>query len=90
MAEFLFTIQETYGFESVGLIVAVDIKIKDAKLKKGDEIELRRAEGLPLITKVESIPMINPHDPEQLFSFSLPEGINKEDVPVGTEVWSHP
>ncbi len=90
MAKFLFTIQDTFQIETVGLIVAVDIKIKDAKIKKGDEIELRLSEGTSMITKVESIPMVNPYDPERLFSFALPKGINKTDVPVGTEVWSHP
>jgi hypothetical protein len=90
MGEFLFKVQETFQLENIGLAVAVDIKFKDARLKMGDEIELRPSEGSPLITKIAGIAMFNPSDPERWFSFSLPKNINKEDVPIGTEVWSHP
>jgi hypothetical protein len=90
MGKFLFTIQETFQLEAIGLVVVVNIKFKDANLKNGDEIELRQPERPPLITKVEAIPMYNPYDPERLFSFSLPKSINKNDVSIGTEVWSFP
>jgi len=90
MGELLFKIQETFRLENIGLTVAADIKTKDAKLKIGDEIELRLVDGSRLITKVESIPMVCPYDPQRPFSFSLPKAINKQDVPIGTEVWSHP
>ena len=90
MGEFLFKIQETFQLEKIGLAVAVDIKFKDARLKIGDEIELRPLDDTPSITAVAGIPMFNPYDPERPFSFLLPKGINKQDVPIGTEVWSHP
>ncbi len=90
MGEFLFKIQETFQLEVIGLVVEVDIKFKDARLKNGDEIELRLPDRPPLITKVAGIAMLNPYDPERLFSFSLPKDLNKKDVPIGTEVWSHP
>jgi hypothetical protein len=90
MSEFLFKIQDTFQFENIGLVVGADIKIKDAKLKTGDEIELRTAKDSSLITRVEGIPMENPSDPDGRFSFLLPKSINKEVVPIGTEVWSHP
>lgn len=89
MGEFLFKIQETFQSESIGLIVEVDIKYKDTNLKNGDEIELRLLTGQPLVTKVAGIVMFNPYNPERLLSFSLPKGLNKKDVPIGTEVWSH-
>lgn len=90
MGELLFKIQDTFQFESIGLVVEVNIKIKDARLKIGDEIELRPVEDSPLITKVASISRLSPFDPERMFSFSLPKGITKKHVPIGTEVWSHP
>jgi hypothetical protein len=91
MGEFLFKIQDTFQLEVIGLVVEVDIKFKDARLKIGDEIELRPPQGSPpLVTKVAAIPMFNPYDPERQFSFSLPKGINRKDVPIGTEVWSRP
>jgi hypothetical protein len=90
MGKFLFKIQETFQLQVIGLTVSVDIKTKDATINAGDEIELRLAENFQLITKVESIPMLKPYNPERPFSFSLPKDINKEDVPIGTEVWSHP
>lgn len=90
MAEFLFKIQDTFQFENIGLVVAVDIKEKDAKVKNGDEIELRFSNSLPVITQVAGIMINCPYNPERPFSFSLPKDINKADVPIGTEVWSHP
>jgi hypothetical protein len=90
MGKFLFKIQEAFQLEAIGLVVEVDIKFKDANLKNGDEIELRPPDRPALITKVASIAMFNPSDPERLFSFSLPKDLNKKDVPIGTEVWSHP
>lgn len=90
MGEFLFKIQEIFEFEHIGLIVEADRKFKDANLKKGDEIELRLLNGLTLITSVAGIAMFNPSNPERLFSFSLPKNLSKKDVPIGTEVWSHP
>lgn len=90
MGKLLFRILDTFQLESIGLVVSVDIKTKEAAIRIGDEIELRLPERLPLITKVTGIPMLNPYDPEREFSFSLPKGINKDDVPIGTEVWSHP
>ena len=90
MSEFLFKIQETFHLQVIGLIVITDIKTKDAKLKIGDEIELRFVDGSRLITRVESIPMECPYDPRRPFSFALPKDINKQDVPVGTEVWLKP
>lgn len=90
MAEFLFKIEDTFQLENVGLVVAVDIKEKDAKVKMGDEIELRLPNSLPILTKVAGIPISSPYNPERTFSFSLPKDINKADVSIGTEVWSHP
>ena len=90
MGEFLFKIQETFEFENIGLVVDANIKFKDAKLKNGDEIQLCLPSGTPLITKVAAIAMFNPSNPERLFSFSLPKYLSKKDVPIGTEVWSHP
>lgn len=90
MAEFLFKIQDKFQLENIGLVVAVDIKIKDAKIKNGDEIEIRLPNAPPVITSVTGIPMSRPNDPEKPFSFALPKNMNKADVPIGTEVWSHP
>ena len=87
MRKFQFKIQDTFQLQVVGLVVAADIKIKDAKLNMGDEITLRLADGSQLQTKVAGIPLNCPYNPESPFSFSLPKGINKEDVPIGTEVW---
>ena len=99
MSKFLFKIRETFEFEALGLVAEADIKYKDARLNNGDEIEPRpppsaaaaaAAGDSPVITKVAGITMFNPSDPERVVSFSLPKDLNKKDVPVGTEVWSHP
>lgn len=90
MGHFLFKVQETFQLKDIGLVIAADIKIKDAKVGRGDELEFRLADGSKFITKVAGINIMSPYNPERLFSFSLPKGADKAYIPIGTEVWSHP
>lgn len=84
----LFKITEVFSLENLGLVVAVDVKSKDVNLKINESIEVVRPDGSSLKTKIAAIPMLSPYNPERMFSFSLPKQISKEDIPIGTEVWS--
>lgn len=88
MSRFLFKITDTFWMESIGLVVAADVRVGDVSLSAGEPIELRRPDGSRLKTEVAAVPMPRPNDPDRPFDFSLPKGVGKADVPVGTEVWA--
>ena len=90
MGRLLFKVQETFKLKDVGLVIVADNLARGLNLKIGDELELRRPDGTSLMTTVDSLPLLCPFDPERQLPISLPKGIGKEDVPIGTEVWSHP
>jgi hypothetical protein len=88
MSRLLFKIVDTFWLERIGLVVAVNAKSADVRLRAGDLLELRRPDGSQLKTEVAAIPHVRPYYPDRPFSFSLPGGVQKGDVPIGTEVWA--
>lgn len=90
MSALLFTVRDTFWIEKRGLVLTTDIKPQQVELRRGDAIELRRPDGSSVITRVVGIERAIPYDPERTLAILLPNDILKEDVPIGTEVWSHP
>jgi len=88
MSRFLFKSIDTFRLETIGLVVATGVRAGAVSLSAGEPIELRRPDGSRLTTEVAAIPMLCPYDPDRPFDFSLPRGVGKGDVPVGTEVCS--
>ena len=88
MSRLLFKIIDTFWLERIGLVVAVDAKSADVCLRAGAPLELRRPDGSRVETEVAAIPHVRPHYPDRPFTFSLPGGVQKADVPIGTEVWA--
>lgn len=88
MGRFLFNIVDTFWLERVGLVVASDARAVDVSLRVGEPIELRRPDGSRLLTEVAAIAHVSPYRPDRSFDFSLPRGVQKEDVPAGTQVWT--
>ena len=90
MSALLFTVRDTFRLENRGLILAADVKPEQAGVRMGDSIELRRPDGSSLVTVVIGIERAIPYDPDRTLAVLLPGDILKADVPIGTEVWSHP
>ncbi len=88
MSRLLFKIIDTFWLERVGLVVAVDAKPADVRLRAGDLLALRRPDGSRFETEVAAVPRARPNYPDRPFSFSLPGSVQKGDVPIGTEVWA--
>lgn len=82
-----FKVVDTFSLENFGLVVVADAKSKEVNVIVDEMIEVVRPDGSSFKTKVAGIQMISPYDPERRFSFSLPKGIRKEDIPIGTEIW---
>ena len=55
-------------------------------IRNGLPIELRRPDGTVLQTVVASVLMLDPYDPKRPTQIAL-QGVTKQDVPVGTEIW---
>lgn len=52
----------------------------------GALLELRRPDGTVLESRIHSIPILDPYDPDRPTQIAL-KGVASEDVPLGTEIW---
>ena len=84
----LFTVVDTFLISGRGLILAADVLPEQVQLKVNESIELRRQDGSSIITKVVGIEFASPPDANRPLAILLPSDIHKEQVPIGTEVWS--
>lgn len=89
MNTLLFTVVDTFMIEKRGLVLAADVRGDQVSLRVGESIELRRPDGSTVVSRVVGIARFVPYDPERTLDILLPPGISKEDVPAGTQVWSH-
>jgi hypothetical protein len=83
----LFTVSDCFTVIGRGVVLVPGLKpIGEERFKVGDEIRLRRPDAGDLIVPIAGIelPVPNPEN-EVLIRVG---NLSKEDVPVGTEVWS--
>ena len=84
----LFTVEDTFLIEGYGLALAPGIVPEgDENFQSGDPIELRVPSGDITRTHIASLPLPTPNPRHQIVVM-LPKEFGKEDVPIGTEVWS--
>lgn len=86
MPTFLFTVTNVYDVAGRYIIPTPGVPVSIRGIEKGLPIELRRPDGTTLRTVIASVLMIDPYDPKRPTQISL-QGITKQDVPVGTEIW---
>jgi hypothetical protein len=90
MARRLFTIEDTFLITGSGLVPVPGIVPQgDERFRVGDPILLKRPDGSCLQWKIGGLEMISctPPRPRDDVVILL-QGLSKEDVPVGSEVWS--
>ncbi len=90
MARILSTVEDTFAIRDRGLVFVPGI-IPEGKEKFqiGDPILLKRPDGSTLQTKIGGLELIQGgHLPPREDVAIFLKGMNKEDVPIGTEVWS--
>lgn len=93
-AGLLFTVVEPFLLSGSILHVVSDITVQPPTFHTGESVQLRRPDGKVTETKCwlvrstadPSFALSHPHEQRPL-SFYF-EGLNKEDVPPGTQVWS--
>jgi translation elongation factor EF-Tu-like GTPase len=87
MPRCLFTVEDAFLIKGRGLVVVPGIvPIGEERIQVGDPLLLRRPDGTSISTTIGglSLPIPNPgHEVVVLL-----QGFSKDEVPVGTEVWS--
>jgi hypothetical protein len=84
MTTLLFTVEDTFLIEGRGLVLAPGLG-RDARCCVGDSISLKRPDGRVIESVISGIALggVNANGIDILL-----KGLEKDDVPIGTEVWS--
>ena len=83
----LFTVSDRFTVIGRGIVLIPGLKpISEQRFKVGDKIRLKRPDGTDVIVVIAGLELPVPN-PENEVLILLRE-FGKEDVPVGTEVWS--
>jgi hypothetical protein len=87
IARRLILVEDTFELPGRGLVLVPGIIPEgDEAFRAGDAIELRRPDGKVETIQIGSLELPTPNPEHQVLV--LLQGFVKEDVPVGTEVWS--
>jgi hypothetical protein len=62
------------------------VPVRDEDFSIGDSILLRRPDGSEIKARIDGLEL--PHPNPNFEVLVMLEGFSKEDIPVGTEVWS--
>ena len=88
MARHLFTVKDTFLIEGRGLVPVPGIVPQgDEQFRIGDFIRLKRPDGSEIDWRIGGLEMLYPL-PSSKDVCILLGGLGKQDVPIGTEVWS--
>jgi hypothetical protein len=88
MARKLFIVEAVFAIEGRGVILAPGIVPEGSeKFRAGDAIELRLPDGTRNRTRIAGLDLPTPN-PRLVVAVLLPEEFGKDEVPIGTEVWS--
>jgi len=84
----LFTVSQTFTVQGRGLTLLPELSpIEDETFEVGDPLRLKRPDGTEDVFKIGGLELAKVlNAPCQLLVHL--SGKNKEDVPIGTEVWS--
>ena len=86
-ARCLFTVADTLVIRGRGLVLTPGIvPMGRERFRAGDPLRLKRPEGTILPTAIGNLELPTPNPKQEIFV--LLKGLAKEDVPIGTEVWS--
>jgi hypothetical protein len=87
MPRCLFVVEDTFSIKGRGLVPAPGIvPLGEEQFRLGDPLLLKRPDGTSISTTIAGLEFFCPN-PRGVIGILL-KGFAKEDVPVGTEVWS--
>ena len=88
MARLLFIVEESFAIKGRGLVPVPGIVPQGVeRFRVGDPILLKRPDGSSLAWQIGGLELISGGPPRDDVVVLL-KGLRKEEVPVGTEVWS--
>ncbi len=88
MARRLFTVEDTFLIQGRGLVPIPGIVPQGEEVfRAGDPIRLKRPDGSTVDWQIGSLELLFGGLPRHDVVVLL-KGLSKEDVPIGTEVWS--
>jgi hypothetical protein len=80
-------VEDTFLIAGRGLVLVPGIiPIEDERFRVGDLVMLRRPDGTIMSTAIGELELICPNPRHDVVI--VLKGLTREDVPVGTEVWS--
>jgi hypothetical protein len=88
LARILFKIEHVFSIPGRGLVLTPGIKPEGGEcFYAGNVIEIRKPDGALVRTTISSLELLC-LNPNKTVVVLLPESFNKEDVPIGSEIWS--
>jgi len=83
----LFTVSDTFMIRGRGLVLAPGtVPVGGERFRAGDPLLLKRPDGTEVQTTISSLEIMNPNPNHEVVV--LLKELTKDDVPIGTEVWS--
>jgi len=87
MPRCLFTVEDTFSVTGHGLVLVPGIiPVGEERFRVGDPILLRRPDGTSVSATIGGLEFLCPNPRRDIVI--LLKGFSKQDVPLGTEVWS--
>jgi hypothetical protein len=88
MARLLFTVEDIWTIRGRGIVISPGLVPQgDERFRLGDRLELHRPDGSVIVTKIEGWDLFH-RGPNGEIEVLLEKSITKDQVPIGTEVWS--
>ena len=87
MARRLFTVEDSFRLRVAAFSVPGIVPQGDERFRIGDPIKLKRPDGSEIAWQIGGLEMLYPRPPQNDVVILL-KGLGKDDVPIGTEVWS--
>ncbi len=88
MSRRLLVVEDRFLIKGRGLIAWPGIEPGAERIGVGDPVELRRPDGTSLRRRIGGIELAMGAPPDRNAPLVLLEDLGKEDLPVGTEIWS--
>jgi len=84
----ILTVEEVFDIASFGgLVVAPGPSIADGPARSEGRVSLRRPDGSTIVGSLKMQQIFQPPPPKERRWACILAGVEKADVPIGTEIW---
>ena len=83
-------VEDTFVIPRRGLVLCPDAEVPEGvTIRRGDPVELRTPDSRTTQTRIRAIEILTPN-PKRILPMILEAPLTKDDVPVGSEIWTRP